>query len=52
MKRIWEAIGVMLVTALAIKLLFDLIAPYVLWLVIGVFIWLIGGWTYARHRRW
>ncbi len=52
MRRVWDAIGMIIITAIAIKLIFDMLHPYILWIVIGILLWLMGGWAYAKHRRW
>lgn len=52
MKRLWETIGVVLITALIVKLLFDLIKPYAIWVVVGLLVVLFVGRVYQRNRNW
>jgi hypothetical protein len=51
MSRIWSALGAILLGALAIKLFFDLIKPYAIWIVLGTLAYLIGVRVYNKSRR-
>lgn len=52
MHKIWEAIGVLLITAMVIQFLLGLIAPYAPFMALAIVVLLAGRWLYARHSRW
>jgi hypothetical protein len=52
LKRLWETISAVLITALIVKLLFDMIKPYAFWLVVGLLVLVAGGKLYSKNRNW
>lgn len=52
MKRMWDTIAAMLLTALLLKLLFDLIEPYVFWIILSGFLLALGVNIYKRIHYW
>ncbi len=52
MKRIWDTIAAMLLTALLLKMLFDLIEPYVLWIILGGALVAVGVNIYRKAHYW
>jgi len=51
MKRIWEAMGAIIVTMFALYLLYTLIKPYTLFIILAVVFLLTGRHFYQRARR-
>jgi hypothetical protein len=52
MRRLWDALGAVLVSAIALKLLYDLIKPYAVWLIIGLIVAAVGMRLWHRSRSW
>jgi len=55
MKRIWDTMGAVFVTALVVYLLVGMIKPYTGYILIGaviVLVSLIAHRVYQRHRYW
>lgn len=52
MKRIWETIGAVVVTAIVVKLLIDAMRPYIPFLLIGLVIYIASVIWYKKRTNW
>lgn len=52
MRRIWDMLGAIIITALVIYLLIQLIKPYVGLLLLATVIVFVGSHLWRRYRQW
>ncbi len=52
MKKIWDAIAAIIITAIALHLLFGIISPYAPFIIIALVLFSIGLNIYRRSRSW
>jgi len=48
----WDSLGAILIAALVVKMAFDLIRPYAVWLVVGIIAYIAFERFYKNSRNW
>lgn len=52
MKRVWDAILVLIITLFVVNALLAMVQPYALHIIITVLVFLLGSRVYNRYRHW
>lgn len=52
MRRIWDTLGAIAITAMLIYMLMQMVRPYVPFVIIGIIVVVIGKYSIARYREW
>lgn len=52
MRRVWDALLALIVTLFVVRMILDMLQPYMLHIVITVVVVILVGKTVAKYRRW